>query len=46
VLGPLAELAPEVMHPTTGLTVGELWRRFDRDAHPLERLVQPVGPGS
>ena len=44
MLGPLAELAPEAVHPTTGLTVGELWRRFDRDAHPLERLPRPPGP--
>lgn len=42
MLGPLAELAPQVLHPTEGLTIGELWRRFDRDAHPLERLVQPA----
>jgi 2-amino-4-hydroxy-6-hydroxymethyldihydropteridine diphosphokinase len=40
MLGPLAELAPDVLHPTTGLTAGELWRRFDRDAHPLERLAR------
>ena len=46
MLGPLAELAPEVMHPTARLSVGELWRRFDRDAHPLERLTRPLGPGS
>jgi 2-amino-4-hydroxy-6-hydroxymethyldihydropteridine diphosphokinase len=46
MLGPLAELAPEVMHPTAGLSVGELWRRFDREAHPLERLTRPRGPGS
>jgi 2-amino-4-hydroxy-6-hydroxymethyldihydropteridine diphosphokinase len=38
MLGPLAELAPEVVHPTAHLTIGELWRRFDQDAHPLERL--------
>jgi 2-amino-4-hydroxy-6-hydroxymethyldihydropteridine diphosphokinase len=38
MLGPLAELAPEVVHPTEGLTIGELWQRFDRDAHPMERL--------
>ncbi len=36
VLGPLAALAPEVMHPTVQESIGELWRRFDRDAHPLE----------
>lgn len=38
MLGPLAELAPEVVHPTVRLPIGELWRRFDREAHPLERL--------
>ncbi|HTX05412.1 MAG TPA: 2-amino-4-hydroxy-6-hydroxymethyldihydropteridine diphosphokinase [Steroidobacteraceae bacterium] len=35
MLGPLAALAPEVLHPTEGETIGELWQRFDRDAHPL-----------
>jgi 2-amino-4-hydroxy-6-hydroxymethyldihydropteridine diphosphokinase len=39
MLGPLAELAPEVVHPTEGLTIGELWQRFDRSAHPMERLA-------
>jgi 2-amino-4-hydroxy-6-hydroxymethyldihydropteridine diphosphokinase len=38
MLGPLAELAPQLEHPTAALTIGELWSRFDRDAHPLERL--------
>ncbi len=38
MLGPLAALAPEVMHPSEHVTVGELWRRFDRAAHPLEAL--------
>jgi 2-amino-4-hydroxy-6-hydroxymethyldihydropteridine diphosphokinase len=38
MLGPLAELAPGLVHPTARLTIGELWRRFDRDAHPLERV--------
>lgn len=38
MLGPLAEIAPEVVHPTAGLTIGELWERFDRDAHPMERI--------
>lgn len=35
MLGPLAELAPDVVHPTEGRTIGDLWRRFDRAAHPL-----------
>ncbi|MGH8290833.1 MAG: 2-amino-4-hydroxy-6-hydroxymethyldihydropteridine diphosphokinase [Steroidobacteraceae bacterium] len=35
MLGPLAALASEVVHPTEGETIGELWKRFDRAAHPL-----------
>ena len=35
VLGPLAELAPGLPHPESGVAIGELWRRFDRDQHPL-----------
>lgn len=41
MLGPLAELAPEVRHPTEQLTIGELWRRFDQGAHPLEPVPLP-----
>lgn len=42
MLGPLAMLAPEVLHPTERRTIGELWDRFDRAAH---TLVQ-VRPGT
>jgi 2-amino-4-hydroxy-6-hydroxymethyldihydropteridine diphosphokinase len=35
VLGPLAAIAPGLRHPVTGEAMGELWRRFDRAAHPL-----------
>ena len=42
MLGPLAVLAPELVHPTEKLTIGELWRRFDRAAHPLVE-VEPAG---
>jgi 2-amino-4-hydroxy-6-hydroxymethyldihydropteridine diphosphokinase len=38
MLGPMAEIAPEVRHPTLGLTMGELWRRFDRDAHAMQPI--------
>ncbi|MFL6600523.1 MAG: 2-amino-4-hydroxy-6-hydroxymethyldihydropteridine diphosphokinase [Steroidobacteraceae bacterium] len=38
MLGPLAEIAPEVVHPTAGLSIGELWQRFDRDAHAMTRI--------
>ncbi len=41
MLGPLADIAPEVMHPTAGATIGQLWERFDREAHPLARIMPP-----
>jgi 2-amino-4-hydroxy-6-hydroxymethyldihydropteridine diphosphokinase len=41
MLGPLADLAPGLAHPTEKRTIGELWERFDRDAHPLERIQPP-----
>jgi 2-amino-4-hydroxy-6-hydroxymethyldihydropteridine diphosphokinase len=41
MLGPLAEIAPEVRHPTAAVTIGELWQRFDREAHPLISVPAP-----
>lgn len=38
MLGPLAELAPDLVHPTERRTIGELWRRFDRAAHPMVQV--------
>jgi 2-amino-4-hydroxy-6-hydroxymethyldihydropteridine diphosphokinase len=35
MLGPLAEIAADVLHPTERRTIGALWQDFDRDAHPL-----------
>jgi 2-amino-4-hydroxy-6-hydroxymethyldihydropteridine diphosphokinase len=35
MLGPLAALAPDLEHPTEKMTIGQLWQRFDRAAHPL-----------
>ncbi len=35
VLGPLAGLAPALVHPVAGERMDALWRRFDRRAHPL-----------
>jgi len=35
VLGPLAELAPGLVHPVTGDRMDALWRNFDQRAHPL-----------
>jgi 2-amino-4-hydroxy-6-hydroxymethyldihydropteridine diphosphokinase len=35
VLRPLAELAPALVHPVTGLSMAEHWRMFDQEGHPL-----------
>jgi 2-amino-4-hydroxy-6-hydroxymethyldihydropteridine diphosphokinase len=35
MLGPLAELAPGLVHPTLHKTIGELWQEFDQAAHPM-----------
>jgi 2-amino-4-hydroxy-6-hydroxymethyldihydropteridine diphosphokinase len=40
MLGPLAALAPGVVHPILGETIGELWRRFDQGAHPLVEVAR------
>jgi 2-amino-4-hydroxy-6-hydroxymethyldihydropteridine diphosphokinase len=42
MLGPMAEIAPEVVHPTLGVTIGELWQRFDREAHAMTVIESAV----
>lgn len=32
VLAPMADIAPDLVHPTLGVTLGELWRRMDAPA--------------
>lgn len=39
VLRPMAELAPDLVHPVTGKTMLRHWQEYDSDSHPLE----PVG---
>ena len=38
MLGPMAEIAPQVRHPLAHKTIAELWSEFDHGAH----LMQPV----
>jgi 2-amino-4-hydroxy-6-hydroxymethyldihydropteridine diphosphokinase len=46
MLGPLAALAPDLMHPTEKVTIGELWERFDRGAHELIEIESTTNPHS
>jgi len=46
MLGPMADIAPQLRHPTLGLTIGELWARFDRGAHPMQRVADDAGAGT
>ncbi|HUK00940.1 MAG TPA: 2-amino-4-hydroxy-6-hydroxymethyldihydropteridine diphosphokinase [Steroidobacteraceae bacterium] len=39
MLGPLADIAASVRHPTAGVTIGELWRNFDQGSHRLEAVT-------
>lgn len=43
MLGPLAALAPDLVHPVEKVPVAELWQRFDRAAHPLVEVAPPGG---
>lgn len=39
VLRPLADLAPEVLHPVVGESYSALWGRYDRKSQPLARVA-------
>lgn len=42
MLGPLAELAPDLRHPS-GFTIAELWQRFDKSRNPLHEAPLTLG---
>ena len=37
VLRPLAEIAPDLVHPVTGKKISQHWREFDATSHPLTK---------
>jgi 2-amino-4-hydroxy-6-hydroxymethyldihydropteridine diphosphokinase len=45
MLGPMAELAPDLVHPTEGSTMRELWAAFDQSAHAMRRVDIGWPPG-
>jgi len=38
MLGPLADIAPDLRHPTAGRTIAELWAAFDRQGWQPRRI--------
>jgi 2-amino-4-hydroxy-6-hydroxymethyldihydropteridine diphosphokinase len=38
MLGPMAEIAPHVMHPTLHRSMSDLWRDFDSAGHAMTRV--------
>lgn len=45
MLGPLAEIAPKLVHPTLGVAMAELWSQFDQSAHRLRRVQLAISAG-
>ena len=42
MLGPMAEIAGEVRHPTLGQSIRELWEQFARGSHVMHVVALPV----
>ncbi len=43
MLGPMADLDPDLRHPTLGLRIGDLWAAFEREAHPMKIVPLDLG---
>ena len=43
MLGPMADVGGEVVHPLEHRTISDLWEKFDRDAHPLTKIELSLG---
>ena len=41
MLGPLTEIAADIVHPTANKTIGRLWEEFDRDGHAMSPVELP-----
>jgi 2-amino-4-hydroxy-6-hydroxymethyldihydropteridine diphosphokinase len=46
MLKPMADIAPDVRHPTLGKTMSELWQVFDGGTHPLIEVSLDTGGSS
>ena len=44
MLGPMAEIAPRVLHPTEGRTIAELWAAFECGGHSMTPVSIPGIP--
>jgi 2-amino-4-hydroxy-6-hydroxymethyldihydropteridine diphosphokinase len=42
MLGPMAEIAPDIVHPTAMKSIGQLWKEFDRDGHAMSPVDLPA----
>lgn len=45
MLGPMAEIAPERVHPVLGKTYRALWQAFDQAAHPMQEVELAAADG-
>ena len=43
MLGPLADIAADLRHPTLGTTIGALWAGFDRAGHAMRPVALAAG---